>query len=304
LKTPHQEPLVSFLTVNFNQAAITLQLLDSLKHLQYPRWEIIVVDNGSQPSSLEQDCQRYPRTIFLRSEQNLGFAGGNNYGLASCQGDFIFLINNDTEIPPDFLEPILQLFEQHPEIGAVSPRIRYYDQPDTLQYAGFTALHPLTLRNKAIGYQEKDQPRYQQSYPTEFLHGAAMCVRRSVLEEVGPMYDGYFLYYEELDWAQRIKNAGYSLWFCGASYLLHKESVSTGKNSPLKMYYLTRNRLLFARRNLKSGKLMLAWIYFTFIALPKNLLVLALQREGKLLRAYLRGYFWNYRHSATKPLSL
>lgn len=297
MKTP--PALVSFLTVNFNQPAVTLELLHTLPQLSYPHWEIIVVDNGSEPSDLEEECQKLERVRWVRSEQNLGFAGGNNLGLKYCNGDFIFLINNDTELPPDFLEPIIELFNQDENIAAVSPRIRYYHQPDTLQYAGFTPVNPFTLRNRAIGNKEKDQPQYQKNYPTSYCHGAAMCVRKSAIDKVGPMYHGYFLYYEELDWATRIKAAGYQIWLCGKSYIWHKESVSTGKNSPLKTYYLTRNRLLFARRNFGVFTTLAAWVYFIFIALPKNILTLTLRREWGLLKAFLRGFWWNVTHAPT-----
>mgnify|MGYP005840221043 CR=1 FL=1 len=289
--------LVSFLTVNYNQPEVTLELLHTLPKLSYSHWEIIVVDNGSTPSELERECEKLDRVKYVHSNENLGFAGGNNLGLEHCQGDFIFLINNDTELPPDFLEPVISLFEQDEKIGAVSPRIGYYHQPETLQYAGFTAVNPFTLRNRAIGNKEKDQPQYQKNYPTQYCHGAAMCVRKSVIDKVGTMYHGYFLYYEELDWATRIKKAGYQIWLCGKSFIWHKESVSTGKNSPLKTYYLTRNRLLFARRNFEGFTLAAAWVYFIFIALPKNIFTLALQREWDLLRAFLRGFWWNVSHA-------
>lgn len=292
------QPLISFLSVNYNQPAVSIELLDSLQKLSYPRWEIVVVDNGSQPSDLKEQCAKYAGVKFVRSEENLGFAGGNNYGLSHCEGDYIFLINNDTEVPPDFLEPIVDLLAEQPRLGALSCKIRFFDQPDTLQYAGFTPMSKITIRNAGIGFGEADSEKYSQNYTTHFCHGAAMLVPRKVIEAVGTMYDGYFLYYEEYDWAQRIKDAGYEIWYCGKSHLLHKESVSTGKNSPLKMYYLTRNRLLFARRNYAGSTMLLTWLYFSLVALPKNILVNILKGDWKLARAFWQGYIWNFNNKA------
>lgn len=291
---------VTFLTVNYNQPEVTRQLLESLEQLTYPYWDCVVVDNGSEASALPDYAAKFPRVQYLFSENNLGFAGGNNLGLAHCAGDFIFFINNDTEVPPDLLEPLLHLAAGQMCIGAISPRILYYHTPDRLQYAGTSALNPLTLRNVTRGDQCLDGPEYQVNEPTYFAHGAAMMVPREVIEKVGTMRALYFLYYEELDWMYRIRQAGYEIWYCGKSYIWHKESISTGKNSPLKAYYLTRNRLLFARLNFGPGQRLINWLYFSLVALPKNFLSYWLRGDRELARAVWRGYRWHWNHLRIK----
>ena len=294
VSSDESDPRVSFLTVNFNQPEVTRELLESLQQLTYPKWECIVVDNGSEPSRLPRYVEHYPQVSYFQTGENLGFAGGNNFGLAHCSGDFIFFINNDTEVPPGLLEPLLHLAAGQKSIGAISPRILYYHSPDRLQYAGTSALNPLTLRNETRGHQCQDGPAFHVNEPTYFGHGAAMMVPRMVIERVGTMRALYFLYYEELDWMYRIRQAGFDIWYCGETYVWHKESISTGKNSPLKAYYLTRNRLLFARLNFKGLQRLANWLYFSLVALPKNFLSYWLRGDKALARAVWRGYRWHW----------
>src|SRR5690606_29007710 len=123
-------------------------------------------------------------------------------------------------------------------------------------------------RNTGLGDGEKDTGQYDEVRPTAFIHGASMVVPKKLIDKIGSMYDGFFLYYEEYDWCERFKKEGCKIMYCGLSKVYHKESVSTGVNSPLKVYYLTRNRLLFARRNYSKLTRGINWLYFTFLALP------------------------------------
>ncbi len=293
------QPKISFLTVNFNQPEVTLDLLNSLVKLESQDWECIVVDNGSAASSLEEDVKAFPKVKFLRSDENLGFAGGNNIGLALCEGEYIFLINNDTELPADFLNELIPFVDNSTNLGALSPRIIYHDEPDLIQYAGSTEMNKVTIRSFGVGFREKDQGQYNDIRKTPFTHGAAMLVPRKVLDIVGPMREDYFLYYEELDWCERIRQAGFDIWYYGPTFLWHKESVSTGRNSPFKTYYVNRNRLLFARRNYDAKTRVLNYLYYSFIALPKNILSFLLKGEVQQAKAFWRGYIYNLTHKSS-----
>lgn len=297
-------PLVSFISVNYNQPEVTMAMIKSLEALHWQDWECLLVDNGSRPSNLEEQVAPYERVRFIRSEKNLGFAGGNNLAIDQARGRYLYLINNDTELPADHLDPIMDFADNCPDLGALSPRIIYHNRANKIQYAGASPLNPLTLRNHYFGQGEIDRGQYDQVRPTAFGHGAAFFLPRQVLNEVGKMYEDYFLYYEEYDWCARIAKAGYQIYYFGQSHLYHKESISTGKDSPLKTYYLTRNRLLFARRNHPWYLTVLNFVYFTLIALPKNILQHLWQGDGKLARAFWRGYFYHWRHNAKpKPLA-
>lgn len=287
-------PLVSIITINYNESAVTLDLLESLRTLTYPNIEIIVVDNASPTDNPAILKEAYPEIFLIESKKNLGFAGGNNLGVDAAKGDYFLFINNDTVISPGFIEPLVETFIHDPKIGMVSPKIKFHWNPELIQYAGYTPMNHWTIRNNSVGYHCKDDGTFDVPGETESIHGAAMMVPRKIVHEVGKMTEIYFLYYEEHDWAARIKRAGYKIFYQPQSYILHKESLSTGKFSPLKTYYISRNRLVYARRNFKTGELIISLIFQCFISIPKNTLMFLLKRQFKHLSAYWKAIFWNF----------
>jgi len=157
-------------------------------------------------------------------------------------------------------------------------------------------MNPLTLRQELIGYHTKDMGQFDTAEETYSIHGAAMMVPIKVIQEVGMMADVYFLYYEEHDWSYRIKEAGYKTYYQPASLVLHKESISTGRDSPLKTYYINRNRILYARRNFHGFQFIINILYLCLISVPKNSLVLLIKRRWNLFMAYWKAIFWNISH--------
>jgi GT2 family glycosyltransferase len=290
------KPLVSIVTVNFNQVQHTMDLLKSLRKVTYPNFEVIVVDNCSHENPEPEISRSYPEVKIVVSDENLGFAGGNNLGVLKSSGKYVMFLNNDTEVDPSFLEPLVELFEQNPTAGAASSKILYFNSDNIIQYAGSTALNPLTGRNKRIGYQERDNGQHNTLRETDLAHGCAMMVPRKVIDEVGMMPELFFLYYEEIDWCETIKRGGYKIYFVPQSKVYHKESMSVGKKSTLKTYYMTRNRLLFMRRNSSGFRKTTAMLYFMFLALPKNLFVHLLHKETEHIKALWRGCVWNITH--------
>jgi len=295
-------PLVSIIAVNYNQPSVTEAMLVSISRITYPAYEVIVVDNGSDGNELARIMEKFSRFKFIRSETNLGFAGGNNLAMPHARGDYILFLNNDTEVKEDFLKPLVDQMKSSDSIGMVSPKIQFYNHPGVIQYAGSTSLNSFTLRNRLVGWNEEDTGQYDQPCVTQFGHGAAMMIPRKIVEEVGLLAEIYFLYYEEIDWCTRIKNAGYSIWVVPQSLVLHKESVSTGKMSGLKIHYLTRNRLLYARRNLHGYHLIISLLYLSLIAGPKNLIQHILAGNFHLIRPYILAFTWHIRHWSSKHI--
>jgi GT2 family glycosyltransferase len=290
------KPLVSIITINFNQLQHTLDLLKSLRKVTYPNVEVIIVDNASKENPLDAITSNYPEVKVIVSEQNLGFAGGNNLGIKEAKGDYILFLNNDTEADPGFLEPMVELFEVNPNAGAASSKIIYHNSDNIIQYAGSTCLNPLTGRNTRIGYMEKDMGQHNTLRETDLAHGCSMMVPRRVIDKVGMMPELFFLYYEEIDWCESIKRAGYKIFYVPGSKVYHKESMSVGKKSTLKTYYMTRNRLLYLRRNSSGLSKLAALAFFILFAAPKNMLRYAIQREIDHVKAFWRGCMWNLTH--------
>ena len=283
--------MVSIITINYNGLTDTCELIESFRiHETYP-YEIIVVDNGSYMSEGKEIQIRYPEVkVILNS--NTGFAGGNNIGLKKAKGDYLFFLNNDTLIKEPILENLVTRLKMSEKNGGVSPMLKYNYSPDIIQYAGFTSFSHITLRNAAIGFNEKDRPRYRIACETASLHGAAMMVRRDVLQRVGPMTEIYFLFYEEFDWSAQLHRARYKLWYEPEAVVYHKESMTAKKGTPLREFYLSRARVLYARRNIPGSERILSCLYITFIAAPKKTVAYLLHGKFRLAVAVIRGTFY------------
>lgn len=279
--------MVSIITVNYNGFADTCELIDSFRKYESYPYEIIVVDNGSHMPEGEKIKKLYPDVKVVQNT-NTGFAGGNNAGLKVAEGDYLFFLNNDTLIK----EPILATLVKRlyfPKIGAVSPMLKYSYAAETIQYAGYAAFSSITLRNSMLGEHEKDNGQYSSPHETASVHGAAMMIRRDVLRQVGPMTEVYFLFYEEFDWSERIKRAGYQLWYEPAAVVYHKESMTAKRGTPLREYYLSRARALFARRNRFGINRILSSLYIGCIAAPKKTVIYLLHGKFRLAAAVVRG---------------
>ncbi len=275
--------LVSIITVNYKQAQVTCELLESIGKLAYNALEVIVVDNGQSGDDTSLYQSVLPNVRVINSSENIGFAGGNNLGIQAATGEFLFLVNNDTELDNGLIESLLTHFEDD-HVGAVSPILKYYDHPDQIQFAGFTEINPITGANELVRKAKSSYP-----YFTPYFHGAAVMLRRSVVDQCGLMPEEFFLYYEELEWSRIIRSHGFELLVDPTVHVLHKESISTGKNSPLKLYYQTRNRLHFMRRNgFKNWTLFM--LFFMFLSTPKQLVRSLLSREWAHLSAFSKAW--------------
>ncbi|MFT4738541.1 MAG: GT2 family glycosyltransferase [Cyclobacteriaceae bacterium] len=283
---------VSIITVNYNEMAVTLELLNSIGSFDPILLEVIVIDNGSSTDETKQIRSKYPNVLVIRSEYNLGFAGGNNLGIKEATGDYLFFLNNDTVLSTGTTEKLCQVLDQNASLGVVSPLIFYADQPDILQYGGFSSINPFTGRNKALHYKQAIKCSEKQEL-TSYAHGAAMMIKREAIDSVGPMPETYFLYYEELEWIHRIKKNGYQVFVDHSSHIYHKESIATGKNSPLKTYFQTRNRILFMRRNFGLVQQVMFFVFFSLLAAPKQVLTFIVQQQSIHLVAYLKACIWH-----------
>ena len=290
-------PLVSIIILNYNQLEVTCEFLESTKQLSYSNFEIILVDNASEINPTEEVHRRYPDVKVIVSKENLGFTGGNNLGIEAAQGEYFLIINNDTEVTEDLLERLLEPFHLSPEIGMVSPKIRYFQEPEIIQYAGYTPINSFTGRNRAIGSREVDRGQYNVSHETPYAHGAAMIVKRQVVEEVGMLPDLFFIYYEELDWSSQIRNKGYSIYYQADALVYHKESITMGKESAIKAYYHNRNRVLFMRRNTNALQWIGFLIFLLLLVIPKKTVTYLSKGRFTHLKALYRGLWWNIIHS-------
>ncbi len=286
----HYECDISIITINYNGYKDTCELIASLP-LEDKSIEVIVVDNASKEDEATLIEEQYPQVKVIRSQKNLGFAGGNNLGIQAAHGKYLFFLNNDTilSLQTSDIRHLVNRLESSPKIGVVCPKIRFSWGDNPIQFAGYTPLSRITMRNQAIGCGEADLGQYDTPHSTPYAHGAAMMVKREVIEKAGLMPECYFLYYEELDWSMMIRRAGYDIWYEPAVTVCHKESQTTGQQSPLRTYYTTRNRLLFVKRNNLCATRYLSYMYLIGLVVCRDMLKYILRHRFDLARATLKG---------------
>ncbi len=300
-QSQHREAaLVSVIALNWNNTEVTCDFLRSVRTQNtYPNIEVIVVDNASREDPTNAFLEVYPEARVIRNAENLGFAAGNNAGILAAAGEYLFIVNNDTEFTPGLLEGLVDIFREHPDAGMVSPKFHFFFEKGTIEYAGYQPINIFTGRNGMIGHRQRDQGQYDQAGRTHYVHGGAMMLPRRVIDEVGLMPELFFLYYEELDWSEQVKKKGYHIYYQPASLIYHKESMTTGKSSPLKTFYLTRNRILFMRRNVSLPAFLVFSAYFTVFTIPKNTVSFLLKGQKQHLASFWKGILWQFNHAIT-----
>ena len=290
-------PLVSIITLNWNTTVVTGEFLSSIKERNtYKNIEVIIVDNASSSDPTVPLLSNFPSAKIIRNSKNLGFSAGNNIGIKAANGDYLFIVNNDTEFTPGLIESLLSVFLKNEDAGIVCPKFHYFFNKGIIEYAGYKRVNVFTGRNGMIGNGERDKGQYDVLSKTNYAHGGAMMVSKKAIEKVGLLPDLFFLYYEELDWSVNFRKNGYNIYFQPEALIYHKESVTTGKTSPLKTFYLTRNRILFMRRNIHLTGFGVFLVYFILFTIPKNSLTFLLKRQTNHLKSFWKGIWWHFNH--------
>lgn len=256
-----QNPRVAIVVINWNGGDDTLACLDSLARVQYSERYVLVVDNASQDGSPERIRACHPEVTLLESQINLGFTGGNNLAIkAALQkgADYVLLLNPDTLVSADFLEKMVSVGEADPSIGVLGPTIYYHSRPEVIWSAG-GAIDWEHGVARMIGLGEIDRGQYGlEPRAVDFVTGCAMLVKRKALEAAGLLDEGFFAYYEEVEWCVRIRRAGYQIVYVPGATIWHKISPEAREASATVHYYMTRNRLLFLKKAGAGGR---AWAH-------------------------------------------
>jgi GT2 family glycosyltransferase len=242
-------PSVYIIILNWNGYYDTKECLHSLEKINYKAFKILVIDNGSSNDDCSKLIENFPNIELIKSDKNLGFSGGNNLGIIHAlkqNPDYILLLNNDTIITPYFLDLMTEVFEKHLDAGIVSPIINYYSDRNKIWSAGGKINK---LRSAGISFQ-KINKMIQNEFEVNFVSGCCMLIRKGVFEKVGLFDENYFLYVEDTDLCFRTIKAGYKIFVTKTTNIYHKVSQSSSKNSSaLPIYYTTRNRLYFSKKN-------------------------------------------------------
>jgi GT2 family glycosyltransferase len=244
------------LIVNYNGAQILNDCLTSLRQITYPHFEVVVVDNASTDTSASV-LQTHGWVRVVQSDTNRGFSGGNNFGLAACSGRLILLLNSDTIVTPDFLQPLVGYLGAHPQVGVVQGKMILSRHAKALDVCGSFLTGFGFLYH--YGYWKQDAEKYHHSYPVFTVKGACLLFRVAMIEAVGGYLfnEDFFCYYEETDFCHRVWLAGSEVHFVHAATIQHLQGA-TSENTQAAGFvlrqYLT-NQTFALMSNLSAGSL-------------------------------------------------
>ena len=292
--TPTPPPLFSVIVVNYNGQSFLKDCFDSLLRTTYPSVEILMVDNGSTDDSVSFVEQHYPQVKLIKSPTNLSYSGGNNLGIRHAAGDYVVMLNNDTEVPPGWLEPLAEEFASDQAIAACQPKILKMTDRSSFEYAGAAGGYidrygyPF-LRGRIFDVIEQDRGQYQNRVDLFWTSGAAMAIRKSVLDEIGLLDEDFVLHMEEIDLCWRMLLMGYRLRIRPDAVIYHFGGGTLGRERVAKLYYNLRNSIFMLLKNYSTRRLL--WVLpvrsiLDLAFLAKSLVTLDLKRAAAVPAAY------------------
>lgn len=290
------EPLVSIIIVNWNGGEVFKECLQSLSGIDYAKWELIVVDNGSTDGSekLPTTYKKIPSSKLIVNSSNLGFAVANNQGSQQAAGKYILLLNNDTKIMPNFLAKMVDRIESDPNLGVIQPKILIMDKPDYLDNAGsfFTRIGFL----HHWGFMQKDGPEFDREREIFSAKGACMLIRKKVVDRVGLFDKDYFSYFEESDFCWRVWLAGYKVLYYPQAVIYHKVGFTIKRLNVLKInYHYYKNRVCSLIKNLDSRNFFITMTLHLIISLGiAGVFLLRFKFESSLM--IIKAIWWNVIH--------
>jgi len=250
------EKLVTIIIINYNSYKYTIECLESLKSQNYKNFDVILVDNGSNydifqelKEKLEQ-FKNYLKINLIRSKKNLYFGAGNNKAIKMAKGEYVCLLNNDTEVMPNFIKEMVNFLEKNPQVGMIAPKIKLFPKKELIWTTGgqvdFNTGDVVTNR----GYLKSDPENkmYNKIEPIDFAPGTALFIRKMYLEEIGLIDEIYFMYWEDPDWNFRAKKLGYESYYVPTTIVYHKIPIlrsAYDKRQIFNDFFFKRNKQIF-----------------------------------------------------------
>jgi len=292
-------PPVGIITVTWNQVEKTLACLETIFSLDYPEFDVILIDNGSTDGTVAKVQQRFPDVKVTALPQNVGFAKGYNVGLHQCAVNdypFLFLLNNDTLLAPDVLTHLIEHMRQQPEVGMASAKIYFADEPTRIWSVG-GMINPKNLEVTDKFDNMLDQGQLAEIRSLDFVPLCGVLIRGQLIAEIGFLDERFFVYYEDMDFSRRARQAGYQISLVPDAKIWHAVSSSSGgADSPNERYWMARSSVIFFRKHgsPKQAPVIICWRSVSAVRTSFRLLG---QRNFSSLRAYWRGLWHGLKES-------
>ncbi len=292
------QPLVVAAVLNHNGWRDAVECVRSLLANPYPNRRILVVDNGSTDDSVSELSRLVDgeQVLLAQTHRNLGSGGGTNFGIRRALemgAEFILTLSNDLVAAPNLISVLVDTMFANPTIGAMAPKVMYYDEPEIIWSAGGRMNYWLG-RASLAGSNARSDPRDTRVLDVDILIGCAMFLRRSMLEQVGLLDERYFYQNEEYEFFDRLRRRGWRVGVAMGTSALHKIGRTVGAESYARWYYATRNRLLFIGENLSPPQRLVAMLAF-WATRPAKFMEWLLKGKPSLIRATVDGAADYYR---------
>ncbi|MBL7841694.1 MAG: glycosyltransferase family 2 protein [Cyclobacteriaceae bacterium] len=257
--------------------------------------KIVVADNASTDLSIDVVKQKFPTVELILLSNNYGFCGGYNRALKQVEAEYYVLLNSDVEVTPGWLEPLVTLLDQNPQVAAVQPKILAYNDKSKFEYAGaaggfIDSLGYPFCRGRVFDETEKDSGQYNDTREVFWATGACLVIRSKIYHELKGLDEDFFAHMEEIDLCWKIQRAGHKVFYCGTSAVYHVGAGTLSKSNPRKTYYNFRNGLSLVYKHWSTGNLI--WklpvrILLDYLAAFKFLL----SGKGGDARAVVRAHY-------------
>ncbi len=286
-------PSVTIIILNWNGITDTLECLKSLTNIQYPNYKIVIVDNGSSGDDINllQRNISNPTTV-IKNDENLGYAGGINSALSNIdknKTDYVLLLNNDTIVDKSFLNELVTVAETNNNIGICGSLELSYDNPKQITTIGCNFDNYFFIQTYPCKFKNIKDCKYNENHSFDLVAGSSMLIRTSLFNKIGLFDKDYFIYGEEFDFSLKVKKSGFKSVFCPTSVVWHKsEGTSGGRMSKTGRYYLTRNRILFAKKNFNPLHYVVYLSYYLSIFIPIRLAGVILKGRNDLISIIIK----------------
>ena len=297
---------VAVVILNFNGGELLRKFLPSII-LYSGSARIVVVDNGSMDNSAQIVASEFPSVELIKIGTNLGFSGGYNQALKQIEADYSVLLNSDVEVTKGWLDPLIQVLDEHPEAAAVQPKLLAYHQKNYFEYAGaggglIDSLGYPFCRGRLFYKLEEDHGQYDDTCEIFWSSGACMMVRTRLFYELGGLDEDFFAHMEEIDLCWRLQRTGHKIFYVGSSVVYHVGGGTLSAANPHKTYLNFKNGLSLLFKNLPRTELMVKLpirIVLDWIASLKFTLSGSLKDGQAVIKAH-RHFFANWGREKTR----
>jgi len=282
-------PQVTVQVINFNGGEKIIRGLNKVFEMNFPLFEVIVIDNGSTDGSKEKIKKMFPQILLVENKKNLGSVLAHNQGFKLARGEFILSLDDDAVVSRDLLTSLLKIIEKDKLIGIIVPKLYYFKRPTTFNSTGFF-LDPFFGKTKDLGIGKQDCGQLDFQREVDYVPSAVILLRKEVINNVGGMNEDYFVYYEDVDWCKRIRDAGYKIIYTPTAKAWH-DCKTPSELSKFRVYHYSRGKTFFMIRNFSIiHNVIFSFFLFTLYS-PFRVMLFLFKRKPSLIKSYLLGIY-------------